>query len=72
MISCSYHFLQIIIKDQLKTTVTAERLDKNRYRLVQLFSRYNETTLKKYIEMRLETAKQLAFLKYQKLINKGH
>ena len=38
-------------------------------------SRWNKITLKKYIKMRLhqkETTKQLSFLKYQKLINKGH
>ena len=36
---------------------------------------WNEITFKKYIEMRLhrnETAKQLSYLKYQKLVNKGH
>ena len=37
-------------------------------------SKWNETTLKKYIEIRLhqkDTAKRLSFLKYSKLINKG-
>ena len=37
-------------------------------------SKWNEMTLKKYIEIRLhqkDTAKRLSFLKYSKFINKG-
>ena len=37
MDASSDHFLKTFIKHKLKTTVIANRLDQNRYRLVQLF-----------------------------------
>ena len=66
-------FPAYFIKCELKTTVIAGRsdhrgIDQRKYFIITSdISKWNEITLKKYIEMKLyrkDTAKRLSFLKY--------